>query len=66
MYIIVRCPSCGDLILAKKIHKTRSCPHCGHRSSLHGLRVLGRTDSSREAVLLIQAMKEKEAKSKRG
>ncbi|MCW4036852.1 MAG: DUF1922 domain-containing protein [Candidatus Bathyarchaeota archaeon] len=62
----MRCPRCGDLLLAKTAHKTRSCPHCGHRASLHGLRALGRTESSREAVLLIQAMKEKEAKGKRG
>jgi len=61
MYVVVRCPRCGGLMLAKTVHRTRSCPHCGHRTPLRGLKVLGRTDSSRQAVVLIQAMKEEEA-----
>lgn len=64
MYVVVRCPRCGGLMLAKPVHRTRSCPHCGHRTTLHGLRVIGKTDSSRQAVALIQALKEKEAGGK--
>lgn len=59
MYVVVNCPRCGGLMLAKTVHRTRSCPHCGHRAELRGLRVLGRTESPREAVALIQALKEK-------
>lgn len=61
MYVVVRCPRCGGLLLGKMVHQTRSCPHCGHRMALRGLRVLGRTDSPREAVALIQALKEKDS-----
>ncbi len=58
---MVRCPRCGGLLLGKKEYRTRSCPHCGHRMQLKGLRVLGRTDSAREAVVIIQALKKKES-----
>lgn len=59
MYVVVNCHKCGSLMLAKTVHRTRSCPHCGFRAELRGLRVLGRTESPREAVALIQALKEK-------
>ena len=65
MYLVVNCPRCGGLMLAKTVHRTRSCPHCGYRAELRGLRVLGRTDSPAEAVALIQALKEKRV-GKRG
>lgn len=65
MYVVVNCPRCGGLMLAKTVHRTRSCPRCGYRAELRGLRVLGRTDSSTEAVALIQALKEKRV-GKRG
>lgn len=64
-YVVVRCPGCGGLLLGKTVHQTRSCPHCGHRMALRGLRVLGRTDSPMEAVSLIQSLKEKETKKGR-
>jgi DNA-directed RNA polymerase subunit RPC12/RpoP len=66
MYVVVRCPRCSGFLLGKTAQKTRSCPHCGHRATLSGLRVLARTDSSREAVTLIQALKEKEAAAREG
>jgi transposase len=66
MYVVVRCPRCGGFLLGNTVHRTRSCPHCGHRTALRGLRVLARTDSSREALALIQALKEKEAVIGRG
>lgn len=59
LYVVVNCPRCGGLMLAKTVHRTRSCPHCGYRAELRGLRVLGRTSSPTEAVALIQALKEK-------
>lgn len=59
MYLIARCPSCGRHIMANTANKTRTCPHCRHRADLHSLRVLARAESSREAVMLIQRLKEK-------
>ncbi len=65
-YVVVRCPRCGGFLLGKTAHRTRSCTHCGHRATLSDLRVLARTDSSREAVALIQALKENEAAARGG
>jgi DNA-directed RNA polymerase subunit RPC12/RpoP len=62
MYIIGNCPSCGKIMMANTDNMTRTCPHCGSRVNLAGLRVLARTRSSQEATLLIQALKEKQAK----
>jgi len=59
LYVVVNCPRCGSIMLAKTVYKTRSCPHCGYRAELRRLRVLGRASSSTEAVALIQALKEK-------
>jgi hypothetical protein len=59
-YLVVRCPRCAGLMLAKASQKTRTCPNCGHRSKLTGLKIHGRTDSSIEAVALIQALKARE------
>jgi ribosomal protein S27AE len=64
MYVVVRCPRCGEYLLANTVNKTRSCPHCGHRSVLRGLRVLGRTESSRDAVAMIQELKRRRAEER--
>ncbi len=64
MYVVVRCPRCGSLMLAKRVHKTRTCPQCSYRTTLRGLKVLRRTDSSRKALTLIQALKEKDSRQK--
>ncbi|UCH57999.1 MAG: DUF1922 domain-containing protein [Candidatus Bathyarchaeota archaeon] len=61
MYVVVKCLRCHNLVLGNTRYRTRACPHCGHRMVLRGMRALGRTDSSREAVALIQALKRKEA-----
>jgi len=60
MYLIARCPSCGRVMMANTANKTRSCPSCGRRSELSGLVPLGRARTSREAVALIQSLKERE------
>ena len=64
MYVVVRCPKCGGFLLGNTVHRTRSCPHCGHRSALRGLRVLGRTESPMEAVAMIQKMKKTRAEER--
>jgi len=63
MYIIARCPSCGKVMMANTANKTRSCPHCGRRSELSGLRTLAQARTSREAVALIQSLKEQQGGS---
>jgi DNA-directed RNA polymerase subunit RPC12/RpoP len=57
MYVVVRCPRCRGLVLGNTTYRTRACSHCGHRLVLSGMKVIGRTESSRGAVALIQALK---------
>lgn len=49
-------------MLAKAIHRTRSCPHCGYRARIRELRILGRAETPEQAVALIRMLKEKEAR----
>ena len=61
MYVVVRCQRCRNLLLGNTRHSSRACPHCGHRMVLRGLRVIARTESSQEAVAMIQSLKERDA-----
>jgi hypothetical protein len=49
-------------MLAKAVHRTRSCPHCGYRANIGELRILGRAETPEEAVALIRMLKEREAR----
>ena len=60
MYIIVRCPRCGSLLLAKTDNKTRQCTNCGHKSELRTLRVYGKAKTPNEASELMMRLKEKD------
>jgi len=53
-------------MMANTANKTRTCPHCGHRAELFSLRVLARAKNSRDAVRIIQRLKEKEAETRPG
>jgi predicted RNA-binding Zn-ribbon protein involved in translation (DUF1610 family) len=57
MYLIINCPSCGKIIMANTVNKTRSCPHCGVKISVHGAKVLARRRTTQEAVEIIQHLK---------
>lgn len=57
MYVVVRCPRCGELLLAKTDNRTRSCTSCGYRAEIATLRVLGRAKSPRDAVELMRQLK---------
>ena len=59
MFVVIKCKKCGNYMLAKVGQKTRTCPNCGQRNNLRELKVFGRTKSSREAVQLIQHLKER-------
>jgi DNA-directed RNA polymerase subunit RPC12/RpoP len=61
MYVVVNCQRCNNLLLGDTRHRTRTCPHCGLRMVLRGRRVLARTESSQEAVAMIQELKKRDA-----
>jgi DNA-directed RNA polymerase subunit M/transcription elongation factor TFIIS len=57
MYIVVNCPSCGELILANTRNKTRTCTKCGNSAKIHTLRVLVKTRDPKDAVKALQRLK---------
>ncbi len=60
MYIVVNCPHCGSLMVARAENRTRSCPRCNHRADLRGLRIVARAETAREASAILRALKAKE------
>ena len=62
MYLIINCPTCSKIIMANTANQTKTCPHCGSKIPLHGARVLARTESTHEAVEIIQHLKQRENK----
>lgn len=61
-YVVVRCPQCRGLVLGNTAYKTRSCTQCGHRIVLRGMKFLARTDSSQDAIQMIQELKKRDVK----
>ena len=61
MYVVVRCPRCGELLLANTDNRTRTCQKCNHRADIRMLKVLGRTETPKDAVELMKQLKEKES-----
>jgi len=60
MYVVVRCPRCGELMLANTTNQTRTCPNCNNRADLMSLRVYGRAETPAEATSLMKALKAKD------
>jgi hypothetical protein len=44
--------------MANNKNKTRKCAHCGNTIELFGTRIIARAKSSRDAVKMIQTLKE--------
>ena len=62
MYLITHCPNCGRLMMANSENKTRRCPSCGHSSQIRTLHVIARVRDQRDAVEMIQKLKESKRK----
>jgi DNA-directed RNA polymerase subunit RPC12/RpoP len=62
MYLIINCSSCGKIIMASTANRTKTCTHCGVKVDLHGARVLARSDTTTEALAIIQELKQRKSK----
>lgn len=60
MYVVVRCLQCRSLVLGNTSYKTRKCSRCGYRLNIRNMKTLGKTESSREAIQLIQELKKRD------
>jgi uncharacterized Zn finger protein (UPF0148 family) len=55
--LIVVCPRCGGLLLAKTETKTRTCPYCGHTVVVQKARKLASAKTASEASIILRKMK---------
>lgn len=63
-YLVVACTSCGRFLLAASDKRTRSCPYCGKRVRIEDARVIARSESAREARLVLQEAKTQEQQAR--
>ncbi len=56
-YLVVACTACGRFLLAVSDKKTRLCPYCGKRVRIEDATVIVRSDSAKEARLVLQTAK---------
>jgi uncharacterized Zn finger protein (UPF0148 family) len=59
--LIIVCPRCGGLLLAKTGTKTRSCPYCGHTVAVQKARKLASANTASEASTILRKMKSEAA-----
>ena len=57
MYVVVVCYSCGKLLLAKVVQKTRRCPYCETRITLQRTKKVARVKTAQEASDCIRFLK---------
>jgi DNA-directed RNA polymerase subunit RPC12/RpoP len=60
MYLIINCPSCGKIIMASTANRTKTCPHCGSRVPIFSAKVLAKSESTQDALEIIQRLKQME------
>ncbi|MCS7113589.1 MAG: DUF1922 domain-containing protein [Candidatus Bathyarchaeota archaeon] len=58
-FLIVRCPYCGNLSIARAGSRTRSCSFCGKRFSISSVNVLRYVANAREASELTRRLKKR-------
>ncbi len=63
-YLVVVCTRCGRLFLGVSEKRTRSCPYCGRRVRIEDARVIARSESAREARLVLQEAKTQQQRDK--
>jgi DNA-directed RNA polymerase subunit RPC12/RpoP len=57
VYLVVVCGGCGRLLVAKADAKTRTCPYCGYRVSMHKAKRVASAKDAGQASKLVQRLK---------
>ncbi len=55
--LIITCPKCTRLLLAKTDQKTRTCPYCGTQIATDRAKKIATAKDAREANTLLQKLK---------
>ena len=58
MYLILNCPSCGRIIMANTINRTKTCIYCGAKIAIFNANILAKSNSTQEALDIIQQLKQ--------
>lgn len=58
-FIIVKCPYCGNLAVAKATSKTRSCSFCGRRFTISSAAIIRYVANAKEASELVRYLKKR-------
>jgi uncharacterized Zn finger protein (UPF0148 family) len=59
--LVIVCPRCGGLLLAKNGTKTRTCPYCGHTVIVQKARKLASAKTASEASAILRKLKSEAA-----
>ena len=57
-YLVVACPKCGGLVLARQGRKTRQCPYCGTKMNLMKTEILWVTSDLEEARSILHSKRQ--------
>jgi uncharacterized Zn finger protein (UPF0148 family) len=57
-YLVVACPKCRALLLARQGRKTRQCPYCGTKMNLMRTEVLWMTSDLEEARSMLRSKRQ--------
>jgi len=57
-YLVVACPKCRALLLARQGRKTRQCPYCGTKMNLTKTEVLWMTSDLEEARSMLRSKRQ--------
>jgi DNA-directed RNA polymerase subunit RPC12/RpoP len=64
-FVILVCRNCGGFLAAKAEQKTKKCPYCGSRITLHKSKHIGSANSAREASTLLKILKRRKAEKRK-
>jgi len=64
-FMIVVCNRCGGLLAAKAEQKTRICPYCGFKISVHKSKHVAAAENAREASIILKRLKRKSAEKRK-
>ncbi|MBS7642593.1 MAG: DUF1922 domain-containing protein [Candidatus Bathyarchaeia archaeon] len=58
-FIIVRCPYCSNLSIAKISYRSRSCSFCGRRFTISQATIVKYADDARMASEIVRSLKKR-------
>ncbi|NIQ06488.1 MAG: DUF1922 domain-containing protein [Candidatus Korarchaeota archaeon] len=64
-FVIIVCSNCGGFLAAKAEQKTKVCPYCGSRMTVHKSKHVGSANSAREASAILKILKRRKMEKRK-